>query len=299
MSSSEINTTMVFNSLGLGCSLKQLECTANVGISIDWQTHGKIQRQLLSWYNRTRYSIDNVEDISSTTSNDCAVLNAFFRQHGLRPLFTPFGPDEFGIASIVDLMFGWRRQGEPGYITGRQTGQQHRAFTLRGKSVEAYKSSARGASGPLINLRATNNVSLWAIKARRPANEISMLDMAVQLVKNRVYVPNVRIIHMPTIEIDCANRLQWLPGLNIGNLKISQAAQHVKARINELGGRMISETAVAATRSSANYDEVTFDEPFLLWATQERGDFDLPIMICYVTPDSWKAPQGSLEDLSK
>lgn len=292
--SSNADTTMVFGPAGLACSLNKLMC---INDTDHWQTHNDDQRKLMRWLKDVEDNIGYFDGPSSIASANYAVLNLFLQQHGLSPMFRPFGRDEFGVASAIDLMFGWRNQGTSTYIRGRKTGQQHRAFTLRGNGVEVYDSNMPGTKGPLVRLRATNNVTIWAIKANRPTGDISMLDMAIRLVRNRVYVPNVKKVHMPTIEIDCTNNLSWLLGVQCGDCSISQAAQHVKARINELGGRMISGTAVAAARSIAR--EVTFDEPFLLWATQEQGAFNLPTMICYVASDSWKAPQGSFEDLSR
>lgn len=125
---------------------------------------------------------------------------------------------------------------------------------------------------------------------------LGLIMKAEELSKNKQFTDyNFGGLRFPMVNINQGVDIGWLKGMaTVGkdNLPyyISQALQQNKLRINEIGARAQSATAISVRLMSAvpPPPDYTIDRPFLVWF--ERRGLSKPIFAAYVTEEDWRNP---------
>jgi hypothetical protein len=104
------------------------------------------------------------------------------------------------------------------------------------------------------------------------------------------FLADYRELVFPMINFCRFSEIFWIEGMKMQNSvgfiwRISQAFQHVRFRMNELGAKTESKPARSSDDGSAR-NKFVIDQPFYLW--MERPGLPFPIIYAYFDTDAWK-----------
>lgn len=245
------------------------------------------------------------EELRHWANKNHEVLNAISRKEGFSIQLKPFGPDEFGVISILDVLVEWLIKGSAGtkilrggkeYAavsmdrTGTVGGQYHELF-------EVYVSENH--TEPVVMLATKSGDRVFMTVAYTPAEGFVLSGRIDNIRKGLQKTSGYEALRFPMVDLNQQVDISWLIYMNTTDAQgrpwfISQALQQTKFKMNEVGARVKSEVAIGLMRYAAPRAPRTLiiDRPFYLW--MERDGVTIPIMYSYIDEQDWKNP-GSLE----
>ncbi len=267
-----------------------------------WAPLNDEQEFLVTYYEKHRKEIDALTRLKALASTDSGKLNQFLTDNGFAPKFESL--DGIGVASILDMLMQWAVKGTDTTIVQHHGPQERHtvypAFEVDGSSVDIFRVS--GYCDPLVRLNTTTGDNFWVM--RSPAVSGIELALHAHQLLNTERQPHPLWIDgaiLPKLDIVNEPDMDWMAGLHTrdsatGPHRIDRAFQEVKIRVNESGARVKAVTGLV-TESCAISDafHYTLDGPFVGFFTQEGSS--VPIAALWVDYDSWREPEGSLEDL--
>ena len=85
---------------------------------MEWTPINPTQRQFLKqFWEPCHTKIERIEEIAAIADQECAVINQFLRERGFDTQMAPWGPNQFGLATVQDLIVQWRGFGTKTTIT--------------------------------------------------------------------------------------------------------------------------------------------------------------------------------------
>jgi hypothetical protein len=270
-----------------------------------WTGFNPAQKRFLEWYAANSAEIGQLDSLEALASKDFQELNAFMVQKGFDPMFDAFDPsDSLGVVSILDMLVEWLEKGTVTTVARRGGGsdvsmQPYPAFEVPSDVANVYE--VQGFEQPLVQLRTKTGHSVWLMK--HPASLESGLDLAM-LAQDTLEArrsPSYRYAGavVPKLELQPEVDMEWLTGTETldGKWYVDQAFQVFKLRANEKGARVKVATGMTVRATSVQIEEpFVFDEPFVGFFTQPGHD-KLALAAFWADTDSWREPEGSLEEL--
>jgi hypothetical protein len=268
-----------------------------------WTAVNDDQQKFLEWYDAHREQIAKLDSLESLASTDYRVLNDFLTARRFAPKFDQ-NLDGVGVVSVLDMLVEWAAECKTTSIShydpasGRRTA--HPAFSVPAEGVRVFiPDTDGGISRPFVELKTTTGHSLWLREADQPS---SGLDLALQaqalLGITREVHPSWTVgVTVPMLEMDLDTGLDWLTGMKTRpDWQVAQANQQFKLRANEKGARVKVATSIGLEAVSLRPKPYVFDEPFIGFFTQP-GHPDLALAAFWADTDSWRNPEGTLEEL--
>lgn len=267
-----------------------------------WTPLNDEQEFLVTYYEEHRKEIDALTRLKALASTSSGELNQFLTDNGFAPKFESL--DGIGVASILDMLMQWAVEGTDTTIVQHHGPQERRtvypAFEVDGSSVDIFRVS--GYCDPLVRLNTTTGDNFWVM--RSPAVSGIELAMHVQQLLNTERQPHplwTDGARLPKLDIVNEPDLNWMTGLHTrdsatGPRRIDRAFQEVRIRVNECGARVKAVTGLVSESCMVS-DAVHYelDSPFVGFFTQQGSS--IPIAALWADYDSWREPEGSLEDL--
>ncbi|MGA2629598.1 MAG: hypothetical protein ABSG54_05225 [Terriglobia bacterium] len=297
-----------------------VEAEKILGADRQWKPVNEMQTRFLKeYFAACRH--EKVPEIESLASWDAAEITAFLTQRGFPIKIPPFGPRNFGTASVLDLLVEWMEKGHVTTITREKLGED--ASPVASSWLDRLKSSwaSRQESRPLpaegypAVLIASKHVAFF--RAARHKYPIASLKTKSQ---DRVYMTMLDDPHanfdlvaksqefsralkptdefegliFPMVDLDQRVDVDWLVGLETTEVRgelarIDRALQQTRLRMNELGAR--AESAVVLTVSGAALrfkPPHIINRPFLIWF--ERKGLSKPLFVGHITEEDWRNP---------
>jgi hypothetical protein len=266
-----------------------------------WQAVSLDQQWFLEWYVANRELIARLDSLTAKASSDFKVLNEFLEEHGFEPKFEKL--DGIGVVSILDMLVEWlvecktatieRYDNDLGYVDSP-------AFEVPAQGVTFYALKNDRIGPPLVELRTKSGHSLWLREASQPLSGLELASQAQRMLVTPL-APDYRWtdgVIVPMLEMNLDTDLDWLAGLATApDWRITKANQQFKLRANEKGARVKVATSLTLERAMASAPQpYIFRNPFIGCFTQP-GHPDIALAAFYADVDSWRNPEGTLEEL--
>ena len=253
-------------------------------------------RFLRDFLGRCREEISRIPEIESIASWSADEINKFLAGKGFDIQLNPFSSQEFGVASVLDMLVEWAEKGEATSVTRRNTHDAYPAVRIAGGSYVDFLETKghnhaiarlRTKSGDLVHMTILDYLpdNSGSFKLVEIAEELSEGDESDNLIGGVVF---------PMVSLNQQVDISWLIGLRTTGANelpaiITQALQQTKLRMNEKGARAQSAVAIAIIRGGFSPEkQYVIDKPFLFWIT--RPSICKPLFVAYVTEDDWKNP---------
>lgn len=280
-----------FDPVALVRSFKGL--TKIVGGQDPWKITTYWQGQFIAWYLTSGSSLPQLDGLASMASNSASELNAFLVSHGYDPLFREFTQGGVGSATVNDLLIQWNEQAMltelPAVPPGSHTLEVFPAFEVTQQNFELFDLPNDSYA---VKLSADGGFAVWLLQVDDPPErQYDLLDRANDTMADKVPVdpdraPYNRVV-VPCMDLNLQSDLVWMHGMNKNDHVIDQAVQVLRIRMNELGARTQSATALGTTRSSPSARRrLMFNKPFYGWFT--GPDSSVPFSVFYSTPEAWR-----------
>lgn len=285
-----------------------------------WVHKNPQQEKLFELLEKYRDQLATVTGVESLASNLYQELNDFLKAHKFDPMVQPFDPTQgFGVVSILDKLVQWLHGAGTKVQIRTQQGDRP-GFALPKEGVNVY--NVGGASDVsdthLLEVLTKSGDTLWLYVLPKKSTEVfgnlDLVELPMAVMAAHRSIPmresffdskkKVEVYagaHIPMIDFDVKPDLDWLLNAETTTAGgdyyyITQAVQQFKFRMDETGARVKVATVIAVMRGvSDDPRPYILDRPFYGWFTQ--AGIDLPMAAFYADLDSFKQPEGGLEDL--
>lgn len=281
-----------------------------------WRVVNKAQSRLLADFSFYREELSekrfSEKELRAWASRIAAELNAILIQEGFSIQLRDFGPDEFGVVSILDVLVDWVAQGRAMELTaGRKEylGNWYPGVHMISrvdtdkKSLRTFSSSVVSCHNePIVALATQSGDVVTMTIADRPYADFDLVSRIETLRLAERSARPASYLMFPMVDLNVETSLEWLIGMhtiaaNGNKASITQALQQTKFKMNEFGARVKSGVALRIRATVAVVDiipPIIIDKPFFLWI--ERPGMSFPLMYAYVDEVDWKNP-GDLSNM--
>lgn len=269
-----------------------VEAEKILGINRIWQPQNSLQQIFLrEFFQACRSKASGLSEIVSRSSFEVAVLNQFLKSKGFSIQLQPFGPGEFGVVSILNLLVEWMIKGQRRTIETSE-GKFPGVFIPK-HSVEFFK--AENHPYPIASLQTKSGDVVQMTVWDQPLQGFDLVTATEKFFNTRPCRDFEGVV-FPMVTLDQQVNIDWLlkmEAINGGDpgYIISQALQQTKLRMNEIGARAESAVAMATRSFSLPQSPLVINRPFLIWI--QREGLAKPLFVGYIDSSDWKDP-GSL-----
>ncbi len=263
---------------------------------------GKQKIFLSKYFGPLRNKVAGISEMRSVSSRSADEINLFLRREGFNIQLDQFEPNEFGMASILDLILEWVREGTRKSIIEYGTGKEYPAgarIGLESDNLKFYKSSAYEFPIAELKTRDARDRVFLTIAPRAPVDAFDLMAMVDNIRSNKKPHHEFGGIHFPMASLQQEEDISWMLGVNtIGSDNqpawISQALMEVIARLNHKGVQVKIAAAVGVQRCCIQpkvMEDMVIDRPYLLWI-ERTGLEGYPLACAYIAQTDWKYPES-------
>ncbi|HYL98166.1 MAG TPA: hypothetical protein VEZ90_04370, partial [Blastocatellia bacterium] len=102
----------------IAAALIKAEEVVSPGQQPRWRCKNDLQKLLIEEFlSSCRAEIPGIEEIESIASWDASEIDDFLRRRGFSIELRPFDPQTFGVASVLDLLVEWVKEGHKTTVT--------------------------------------------------------------------------------------------------------------------------------------------------------------------------------------
>ncbi len=259
-----------------------------------WSPKNRMQSRFLDeFFRRNRDEIGRLPEIESLASKSADEINAFLRKKGFRIQLDRFDPNEFGVASVLDLLVEWEAKGSETQIVTADDTPYPAVRMDKGHII--YRVAKHRHPVIMIKTKSGDMVHLSIVDD--PPKDFDLISLADRLLEPDDIDDEHEGVIFPMVDLNQEVDISWLRGLNTKGVDgrpaiVSQAKQQTKLRMNEVGARAESAAAIGIMRLGASKPKTVYiiDKPFLVCFT--RHGFSKPLFVGHIGHDDWKKPSG-------
>ena len=271
-----------------------------LGAPREWVAATETQATFLrDVYATCRPEVVRISEIESYGSTSAEELNAFAAGRGLSVSWQPFGADEAGAVSLLNLLLKWTVPGQRTRITARHRGS-FPAVRLPASSVQFRRSTSHPAPIAMIGTVCGDTVYLTPMAS----SAFDPVALARRLTHTAAYCTDFAGIIFPMVDLEVKEDLNLLLGMTTraadGRPARIRAAEHKSSlKMNEHGARVedVARVQVVLGWQPRPSPDFVIDEPFLLWV--QRPSLSVPLFVAHVTRDAWRDPEDLTPRLSR
>lgn len=244
--------------------------------------------------------LPKIPEIQSVVSFNAEEINRFLKERGFSIKLNPFkSPEDFGTASILDVLVEWLEEGMP--ISIQSGKKEYPGVRLHGDGVSFLISSIH--PHPVVELKTKSKDSVLLTMMDGSPKGAALLAEAERILRTaQPYSGHFDGIRFPKVKLDQEADISWLKEMSTRTddgceFEISQALQQTKIAMNEKGARAKSAVAIAANSIRSlkipKPDHI-ISKPFLFVLV--RPGLARPLVTAHISHTDWKDP-GDLKDL--
>ena len=265
-----------------------------LGRDREWTPTNELQQRFLAeFFAPCRNEIGGIPEIESTASRSAGDIASFLRERGFSILPGPLGHDEFGVASVLDLLVKWLHEG----IVTQVVTPDNRAFPgvrIAGDGVSFYRGGRHTSDIACLHTQSGDAVFLTMIE--QPPTGFDLVALAQELESDPKPSSDYAGVQFPMVNLDHSVDISWLVGLRTtasdgSPMLIAQALQQTKLKVNEKGARVESAVMLpvaAAWPPPKEKPDLVINRPFLMWISRER--LSRPLFVGFIEEDVWQNP---------
>jgi len=279
-----------------------------LGPNRQWKPINETQELYVYEYLTRREELKNYsdEELRAWASWIAAELNKILADEGFDISLDDFGPDEFGVVSILDVMVNWIAEGQVDQLFYKD--QPYPAVKMEPfAEVDGNKETVFSAlassknSEPIALVHTKSGDQVCMTIADQPLADFRLVDRIDNIRANVHSKCSYDWLKFPMVDLNHETDISWLVGMHTkdkdgGPWAISKALQQTKFKMNQYGARVKSAVAISFERCAmpARENGLKIDKPFYLWIV--RPSIATPIMYAYIDTPDWKDP-GDLGDM--
>lgn len=266
----------------------------------DWCSVNDSQNAfLLDTFARAKDEISSIPEIESMSSRNHEEINRFLAERGFSIKLNPFGPDDFGVASVLKLILEWVTKAEKVTLCPEENLRSEKS-----KVYPAIKMSAndvmfaysKHTNHPIIIIPTKSGDEVCLHLVDEPIEDEQLESFAEKLLSGMT-LSNTQYdsIVFPMIDLNYEPDISWLCGMQIHKEReilgyINQALQQTKFKMDEIGAVVESAVAIGMRCLSCARPKPTYiiNKPFL--AVVRRPSLSKPIFVGYLAEDCWNKP---------
>lgn len=283
------------------CVYPQVDCIVKIedvlGKNRIWTAKNAEQARFLSdFFNKSRNEVMDLEFMENIASWDHNDINKFLADRGFNIALQPFAPNEFGAASVLDVLVKWLIEGEHVKYTRPSDNYEFDAAKMSNDTVEMF--TTKDNPFPVVKVLTEDDVSVYMTQLDFDPKQLDLIDIATNIQDGLQEDYSFKGLFFPCVDLDQKVDIKWLLGMttnddNGAEWKISQALQQTKLRMNEKGAHAKSAVAVGVRLSSVTMPKppMVIENPFLTWF--DKPGLNHKIIAGYITEDDW----NRVEDL--
>jgi hypothetical protein len=238
---------------------------------------------------------EEVPEIEAIASQDASELAKFLARHGFPTDVAPFGPQELGTASVLDLLVEWVEKGDVRPIrAGPPKEREYAGVSIPSPQVAFFR--ALGHAHPIVCVHTRSEDVVYMTMLDLPPQGLELARMAQQLYSTKeLVVGEFYGVLFPMVELKETVQLDWLVGLKTedstgGKFWILKGFQKTRFRMNEIGARAeVGVLLMGALAAQKPRPVHVIDRPFLLWF--HRPGLARPLFVAHITEEDWRNPQ--------
>ncbi len=241
--------------------------------------------------------VERIKEIESIADTNHKNINKWLEERGFQIRLQDFGPGDFGVASVLDLLGQWAVKGKKWSFQDEE-GDYYKGIKMANYGKEFYR--IKDNPNFIIEIETRENDHVYLMMVDKVPTGLALLDFVEKIDKEKQIVPfEYDGFIFPKIDLDQESILDWILGLRFETPKgkepfyaISQALQQTKLKMNEEGFRVKSAVALGILAGAApkKTEPYIINRPFLMWIT--RQGLSKPLFIAYLNKDVWKDPEG-------
>lgn len=266
----------------------------------EWTPDGggaKEQERYLPWLSKLNEQVHlfSAEELKAVASANVEEINAFLKEGGFDITLDPFqNPNDFGTASIMSVLVKWKAPGEERWLS--YNGEDVKAARLD-DGVCFYRQD--GYEHPIARISTETGDKVYMTIADGSLEGLDLLEKVNSLTDADDSTYEFDGVTFPMVLLDQEVDIEFFKGMyfvgtgaagDSGMLRIAQAKQQTKFKMNHLGAKAESAAAfgMAFECCAMPKPEMVIDKPFYIWMT--RPGMDMPYFAGYIDPADWKDP---------
>lgn len=236
------------------------------------------------------------EELKAIASDDADVINFWLKKHGFNIELEAFSdPDDFGTASIMSVLVNWEKPGTATWL--EVDGEAYRAARLEDN---LGFTKVTGYDHPIAHITADNGDMVHlTIADKSDLSGLDLLEKVKSLGEKGEVIRDFGGLVFPMVDLNQNVDIEFFLEMAFqgtgasgrkGLLKIKQAMQQTKFKMNHIGAKAESAAAFGFGFEScfiAKPDH-TINKPFYAWMT--RDGLDVPYFAGYIDSSDWKDP---------
>lgn len=266
-----------------------------------WNAVNSMQKRFIAEFLDPNLGIiGSVPEVSGICSRSADVINKFLADRGYSIRLGQFDPEEFGVASALDLLVEWMESGVRQNIIPFG-GKIYDGFRLKSHCLAFYRKT--GHPNPIVEIATQNGDSVFVTMLDESLSDFALVDKVSELFSGLRVTNEFEGLVIPMITLKQEVNISWMLRMNTVDDKgtpawISQAKQETRLRMNEFGARVQSAVALGMKRLLAapvkSKPDHIIDKPFLMWIM--RRGLSIPMFVGHLTYDDWKDPGNITKD---
>jgi hypothetical protein len=276
--------------------LAKHEGWAKLRREVVWTPMNEEQYQFLKRFLEAKSVVDALGDnLKRKADRDVNVINSWLKEHGFDIQLRSEQGRAFAVASILDVLVEWVKEGEittiyndKGKFPAVKLKAEDNVVRFIDKTIHPFPIAG-------IDTKSRDRVRMSVLDFI-PGDTFAITDKVEQLRKVTVgkNMGSCDGVIFPMVDYNRQVDISWICGMATGPIDswfISQAFQQTMFRMNEKGAH--AKSAVAMTlrcKCAATADHwIRIDKPFILWI--ERPGVDMPLFAGVFAEDVWKKPE--------
>ena len=250
-----------------------------------WLPVNSQQETFLTSYYSDRAQLQHFSETELRTwaSTSHEELNKVLRDEKFTIQLEPFLPSEFGVVSILDVLVTWLHEGCKTQLAS-EDGKIYPAVRVK-DGIRLYKDNT------IACLETKTGDKVWMCLANGQLEGFPLIEMVKKLqVEALAMTSQSGQLIFPMVDMDIETDISWLKGMGMQDVKIMQALQQTKFKMNEKGARVSSAVAIGVSKCIIP-NTLVINKPFYVWI--ERPGLSHPIFAGYITQEHWREPQES------
>jgi hypothetical protein len=268
-----------------------------------WIPDNEEQHVFINRYMKAKQFVDKLGDnLKRKASTNVEEINAWLKENGFDIKLKPEGGRHFAVASILDVLVNWLKEGTISAVYNQDSGKQYPAVSLENKDrdhfrcVEGYL-DRKIHPYPVAQVNTlTGDQVFMSVLDFMPEDTFAITQKVEKLQGVVTRIPTMKLdgLKFPMVDYNQMVDIDWIKNMATdgGNWYVGQAIQQTKFRMNEKGAR--AESAAAMTMRCMSMgpakEWIVIDKPFILWI--ERVGVAIPLFSGVFSYDSWKKPEG-------
>lgn len=258
----------------------------------DWHAVNDLQKKIFDdHYKLDVKDLEKISDIiDSIATKDNKELMKFFSDRGFNFEIEPYGPDGFGVGSVLSVLVEWVHKHSKQKIYN--IGEDKREYPAV-KAKKGFKVfSSNKCEHPIVMLETLSSEKVFLTVADKEYEHLDLLDRVKEIEYTRIItqdcIDHYEGVIFPMVDLDQDVDISWMVGARLSEWFIERAEQKTRFKMNHVGAKVESAVRIDLLKCASANPYLVIDKPFFVWMM--RPGLNDPLFVGYIDEEDWKDP---------